>query len=89
MPLEAEIGRYHIAPNRIGDEESEVLGIARGIDNPGSVLVFWRHFPTILTQRGMVLVALEWGGWRGRPGLGGFVTSGPARFGAPTIDGVL
>ena len=44
MPSEAEIGCYHIAPNRIGNEESEILGIARGIDNPGSVLVFWRHF---------------------------------------------
>src|SRR5580698_6340539 len=37
----------------------------------------------------MILVTLEWGGWRGRPGLGGFITSGPAEFGAPTIDGVL
>ena len=37
----------------------------------------------------MILVTLEWGGWRGRPGLGGFVTSGPAGFGAPAIDGVL
>ena len=35
------------------------------------------------------MVTLEWGGWRGRPGLGGLIASGPARFGAPTIDGVL
>ena len=35
------------------------------------------------------MVALEWGGWRGRPGLGGFVTSGLAGFRAPTINGIL
>ena len=48
VPSEAKIGRYVVAPNGIGDEESEVLGIARGIDNPGSVLVFRRLFPTVL-----------------------------------------
>src|SRR5580698_5898423 len=37
----------------------------------------------------MILVALEWGSWRGRPGLSGLVTSGPAGFGAPAINGVL
>ena len=89
MPSEAEVGCYYTAPSGIGNKESEVLGIARGIDNPGSVLVFWRHLPTILAQRRMILVTLEWGGWRGRPGLSGFITSGPARFGAPAIDRVL
>ena len=89
MPSEAEIGRYVVAPSGIGNKESEVLRIARGVDNPGSVLVFQRHFPTILTRRGMILVALEWGGWRGRPGLSSFITSSPAGLGAPTINGVL
>ena len=64
------------------------MGIAGGIDNPGSILVFWRHFPTVLTRQGMILVALEWGGWRGRPGLGSFITSGPAGFRALAINGV-
>ena len=35
------------------------------------------------------MVALEWGSWRSRPGSGSFITSGPAGFGAPTINGVL
>ena len=37
----------------------------------------------------MVLVALKGCSRRGRPGLSGFVTSGPARFRAPVIDRVL
>src|SRR5580698_9337907 len=37
----------------------------------------------------MILIALEWGGWRGRPGLSRFITSGPAGFRAPSINGVL
>ena len=52
---------YYIAPNRIGDQESEVLGIARGIDNPGSVLVCFGYYPIVFSQRRMVLVALKWG----------------------------
>ena len=35
------------------------------------------------------MVALEWGSWRGRPSLGSFITSVPAGFGAPFINGVL
>ena len=38
--MEAKIGRYYTASSRIGDEEAKILGIARGIDNPGSILVF-------------------------------------------------
>ena len=35
------------------------------------------------------MVTLEGGSWRGRPSLGSFLTSSPAGFGAPTINGVL
>ena len=35
------------------------------------------------------MVVLEGGRWRGRPGLGGLITSSPAGFRAPAIDGVL
>ena len=88
-PPEAKVRRYYTAPNRIGNKEAKVLGIARGIDNPGSVLVFLGHFPTVFGGGGVVLVALKGCSWRGRPGWGRFIASGPAGFGAPVVDGVL
>ena len=89
IPLEAKVRRYYAAPNRIGDKEVKILGLAQGVDDPDSVLVFLRYFPTVFRRGGVVLVALERGSRRGRPGLSCFVTSGPAGFGAPVVDGVL
>ena len=43
----------------------------------------------VFGQRRVVLVTLKQGCRRGRPGLGCFITSSLARFGAPTIYGVL
>ena len=76
-------------PNGIGDQESEVLGIARGVDNPGSVLVCFGYYPMVFGRRRMVLVTLKQGSQRSRPSLSGFITSGPARVRSPIIYGIL
>ena len=41
--LEVKIRCYYTAPNRIGDKEAKILGITRGVDDPGSILVFLGH----------------------------------------------